>query len=139
MDFKKFGNYWILGRLSQCDRFYSVIYFLRYFLRGFSYYWIEMNSKDQNLDFTRTKRIHFCSFQSIFVCWEWKWRIVDKNHAKFVDRKLTVRIDKIKVDRSFARFLLLNCCLITQALLAKHEPFVDTAGTVFVINLERIW
>jgi len=30
--------------------------------------WIEMDSKNQNLDFTRTKRIHFCPFQSIFVC-----------------------------------------------------------------------
>jgi len=28
-----------------------------------------MNSKDQNLDLARTKRIHFCLFQSIFVCW----------------------------------------------------------------------
>jgi len=28
-----------------------------------------MDSKDQNLDLTRTKRIHFCLFQSIFVCW----------------------------------------------------------------------
>jgi len=28
-----------------------------------------MDSKDQNLDLTRTKRIHFCSFQSIFVYW----------------------------------------------------------------------
>jgi len=27
-----------------------------------------MDSKDQNLDLTRTKRIHFCPFQSIFVC-----------------------------------------------------------------------
>jgi len=26
-----------------------------------------MDSKDQNL--TRTKRIHLCPFQSIFVCW----------------------------------------------------------------------
>jgi len=31
--------------------------------------WIEMDSKDQNLDLTRTKWIHFCLFQSIFVCW----------------------------------------------------------------------
>jgi len=28
-----------------------------------------MDSKDQNLDLTRTKRIYFCPFQSIFVCW----------------------------------------------------------------------
>jgi len=42
MDFKKFGNF----------------------------NWIEMDSKDQNLDLTRTKRINFCPFQSIFVCWE---------------------------------------------------------------------
>jgi len=41
MDFKKFGNF----------------------------NWIEMDSKDQNLDFTRIKRIHFCPFQSNFVCW----------------------------------------------------------------------
>jgi len=41
MDFKKFGNF----------------------------NWIEMDSKDQNLDLTRTKRIYFCLFQSIFVCW----------------------------------------------------------------------
>jgi len=34
MDFKKFGNF----------------------------NWIEMDSKDQNLDLTQTKRIHFCSF-----------------------------------------------------------------------------
>jgi len=27
-----------------------------------------MDSKDQNLDLIRTKRIHFCPFQSIFVC-----------------------------------------------------------------------
>jgi len=31
--------------------------------------WIEMDSKDRNLDLTRTKRIYFCTFQSIFVCW----------------------------------------------------------------------
>jgi len=30
--------------------------------------WVEMDSKDQNLDLVRTKRIHFCPFQSI--CWE---------------------------------------------------------------------
>jgi len=41
MDFKKFGNF----------------------------NWIEMDSKDQNLDSTWTKRIYFCPFQSIFVCW----------------------------------------------------------------------
>jgi len=41
MDFKKFGNF----------------------------NWMEMDSKDLNLNLTRTKRIHFCSFQSIFVCW----------------------------------------------------------------------
>jgi len=41
MDFKKFGNF----------------------------NWIEMDSKDQNLDLTRTKWIYFCPFQSIFVCW----------------------------------------------------------------------
>jgi len=41
MDFKKFGNF----------------------------NWIKMDSKVQNLDLTRTKRIHFCPFQSIFVCW----------------------------------------------------------------------
>jgi len=29
--------------------------------------WMEMNSKDQNLDLTRIKRIHFCPFQFIFV------------------------------------------------------------------------
>jgi len=29
-----------------------------------------MDSKDQNLDLTRTKWIHFCPFQSIFVYWE---------------------------------------------------------------------
>jgi len=29
--------------------------------------WIEMDSKDQNLDLIRTKRIYFCPFQSIFV------------------------------------------------------------------------
>jgi len=34
MDFKKFGNF----------------------------NWIEIDSKDQNLDLTRTKRIHFCPF-----------------------------------------------------------------------------
>jgi len=34
MDFKKFGNF----------------------------NWIEMDSKDQNMDLTRTKRIHFCPF-----------------------------------------------------------------------------
>jgi len=34
MDFKKFGNF----------------------------NWIEMDSKVQNLNLTRTKRIHFCSF-----------------------------------------------------------------------------
>jgi len=28
-----------------------------------------MDLKDQNLDLTRTKRIYFCPFQSIFVCW----------------------------------------------------------------------
>jgi len=28
-----------------------------------------MDSKDQNLDLTRTKRIHLCPFQFIFVCW----------------------------------------------------------------------
>jgi len=28
-----------------------------------------LDSKDQNPDLTRTKRIHFCSFQSIFVYW----------------------------------------------------------------------
>jgi len=32
--------------------------------------WTEMDSKDQNLDLTQSKRIHFCPFQSIFVCWE---------------------------------------------------------------------
>jgi len=31
--------------------------------------WIEMDSKDQNLDLIRTKRIHFSPFQSIFICW----------------------------------------------------------------------
>jgi len=31
--------------------------------------WIEINSKDQNLNLTRTKRIHFCPFQFIFICW----------------------------------------------------------------------
>jgi len=41
MDFKKFGNF----------------------------NWIEMDSKDQNLDLIRAKRIHFCPFQSIFACW----------------------------------------------------------------------
>jgi len=40
MDFKKFGNF----------------------------NWIEMGSKDQNLDLTRTKRINFCPFRSI--CWD---------------------------------------------------------------------
>jgi len=39
MDFKKFGNF----------------------------NWIEMDSKDQNLDLTRTKRIHFCPLQSISI------------------------------------------------------------------------
>jgi len=29
--------------------------------------WIEMDSKDQNLDLTRTKRIHFSPFQSVFI------------------------------------------------------------------------
>jgi len=29
-----------------------------------------MDSKDQNLDLTQTKRIHLCPFQFIFVCWE---------------------------------------------------------------------
>jgi len=42
MDFKKFGNF----------------------------NWIEMDSKDRNLDLTRTKRIYFYPFQSIFVYWE---------------------------------------------------------------------
>jgi len=42
MDFKKFGNF----------------------------NWIEMDSKDENLDLTRTKRIRFCLFQSIFVRWD---------------------------------------------------------------------
>jgi len=42
MDFKKFGNF----------------------------NWIEMDSKDQNLNLIRTKRICFCPFRSIFVCWE---------------------------------------------------------------------
>jgi len=41
MDFKKFGNF----------------------------NWIEMDSKDQNLDLIWTKRINLCPFQSIFVCW----------------------------------------------------------------------
>jgi len=45
MDFKKFGNF----------------------------NWIEMDSKDRNLDlngiWTRTKRIYFYPFQSIFVYW----------------------------------------------------------------------
>jgi len=41
MDFKKFGNF----------------------------NWIEMDSKYQNLDLTRAKRIYFCPFQSIFVYW----------------------------------------------------------------------
>jgi len=45
MDFKKFGNF-------NC---------------------IEMDPKDQNLDLIRTKRIHFCLFQSIFVCWVANW------------------------------------------------------------------
>jgi len=31
---------------------------------------LEMDSKDQNLDLTRTKRIYFCPFQSIFMCWD---------------------------------------------------------------------
>jgi len=31
--------------------------------------WIEMDSKDQNLDLTRTKRIYLYPFQSVFVCW----------------------------------------------------------------------
>jgi len=31
--------------------------------------WIEIDSKDRNLDLTRTKRIHLYPFQSIFVCW----------------------------------------------------------------------
>jgi len=30
-----------------------------------------MDSKYQNLDLTRAKRIYFCLFQSIFVYWEW--------------------------------------------------------------------
>jgi len=29
--------------------------------------WIEMDSKDQNLDLTQIKRSHFCPFQSIFI------------------------------------------------------------------------
>jgi len=33
-----------------------------------------MDSKDQKLDLTRTKRIHFCPFRFIFVCWEGKTR-----------------------------------------------------------------
>jgi len=40
MDFKKFGNF----------------------------NWIEMDSKNQNLDLTR-KQIHFCLFKSTFICW----------------------------------------------------------------------
>jgi len=28
-----------------------------------------MDSKDQNLDLTQTKRIYFCPFQSIFIYW----------------------------------------------------------------------
>jgi len=32
--------------------------------------WIEINSKDRNLNLTRTKRIHFCPFQ--FICWDGK-------------------------------------------------------------------
>jgi len=28
-----------------------------------------MDLKNQNLDLTRTKRIHFCPFKSIFICW----------------------------------------------------------------------
>jgi len=40
------------------------------FKKSGNFNWIEMDSKDQNLDWTRTKRIHFCPFQSIFVCWE---------------------------------------------------------------------
>jgi len=43
MDFKKFGNF----------------------------NWIEMDLKDRNLDLTRTKRIYFYPFQSIFVCCPW--------------------------------------------------------------------
>jgi len=40
-------------------------------LRRFgNFNWIEIDSKDQNLDLTRTKRIYFCPFQSIFVYWE---------------------------------------------------------------------
>jgi len=35
--------------------------------------WIEMDSKYLNLDLTRTKRIHFCPFQSIFVFWEYNY------------------------------------------------------------------
>jgi len=31
--------------------------------------WIEMDSKDRNLDLTRTKQIYFYPFQSIFVYW----------------------------------------------------------------------
>jgi len=34
--------------------------------------WVEMDSKDQNLDLIRTKWIHFYPFQSIFVCWDAK-------------------------------------------------------------------
>jgi len=30
-----------------------------------------MDSKDQNLNLIRTKQIHFCPFQSIFICWTW--------------------------------------------------------------------
>jgi len=49
--------------------------------------WIEMNSKDQNLDLTQIKRIHFCPFQFIFVCWVYKLEIspVNKNESKWTE------------------------------------------------------
>jgi len=54
MDFKKFGNF----------------------------SWIEIDSKDQNLNLTR-KWIHFCLFQSIFVCWVRNHRIIGKGNILF--------------------------------------------------------
>jgi len=47
-----------------------------------------MDSKDQNLDLIRTKRIHFCLFQSTFICWV-KQR---ERHPQFTDGTLGLYI-----------------------------------------------
>jgi len=79
-------------------RFYPFIWIKIDFKKFRNFNWIEMHSKDQNLDLTQTKRIHFCSFQSIFVCWEYKKRA---NESRRMNVLISIYTHKLNSNKHF--------------------------------------